>query len=124
MPQSQPSAVNLLQAVRLFIDEQISPGLSSYQRYHARIASNLLAIVQREIELGPEQNLADAARLAALLGHDGPIPDLNAELAERIRSGAIGIDRQDLRDHLLQTMRDGLAVNNPKWLEQPVRKEA
>jgi aminoglycoside phosphotransferase (APT) family kinase protein len=65
----RPTASELLEAVREFLTGQVMPATSGQLAFHARVAANALAIVAREIELGPvppEADLADAvaARLA------------------------------------------------------------
>jgi len=65
----QPSTAELIDAVAEFITREIAPTLSGRLAFHARVAANVLAIVARELELGPippEAELADAvaAKLA------------------------------------------------------------
>jgi aminoglycoside phosphotransferase (APT) family kinase protein len=68
-PFGRPTASELLEAVREFLTGQVMPATSGQLAFHARVAANALAIVAREIELGPvppEAELAEAvaARLA------------------------------------------------------------
>jgi aminoglycoside phosphotransferase (APT) family kinase protein len=68
-PYGRPTASELLEAVREFLTDQVRPATSGQLAFHARVAANALAIVAREIELGPvppEADLAEAvaARLA------------------------------------------------------------
>ena len=69
-PHGRPTASELLEAVREFLTDQVMPATSGQLAFHARVAANTLAIVARELELGPlpaDVGLADAvaARLAA-----------------------------------------------------------
>ncbi len=68
-PHGRPTASELLEAVREFLTDQVRPATSGQLAFHARVAANVLAMVLRELELGPLQaggGLADAvaARLA------------------------------------------------------------
>ncbi len=65
----RPTASELLDAVREFLTDQVRPATSGQLAFHARVAANALAIVARELDLGPLPpglDLADqvAARLA------------------------------------------------------------
>lgn len=118
MPLGQPPAGDLLGAVIAFLEERVLPDLAGDRRFHCRVAINALGIVRRELELGPALDAAERARLVDLLGADGELRELNAELARRIREGRAG-DRDALVDHLRRTVADALRINNPRWLEEP-----
>ena len=76
------------------------------------MAINVLAMVERELELGPEQAAAHAERLHSL----GVADDV--ELAEAIRTGRIGAgdDAERVREVVWASVRDKLRVANPKYL--------
>ena len=68
-PERPPTASELLDAVRGFLTDQVMPATGGQLAFHARVAANVLAIVARELDLGPlpaQASLADevAARLA------------------------------------------------------------
>ena len=70
-PYGRPTTSELLDAVRGYLTDQVMPATSGQLAFHARVAANALAIVARELELGPPgastgDSLADAvaARLA------------------------------------------------------------
>jgi aminoglycoside phosphotransferase (APT) family kinase protein len=68
-PYGRPTASELLDAVRGYLTDQVMPATDGQLAFHARVAANVLAIVARELELGPVSDalsLADgvAARLA------------------------------------------------------------
>jgi aminoglycoside phosphotransferase (APT) family kinase protein len=52
-PHGRPTASELLEAVREFLTGQVMPATSGQLAFHARVAANVLAIVARELELGP-----------------------------------------------------------------------
>ena len=111
----QPAATELIDAVAEFIARDVAPTLTGRLAFHARVAVNVLAIVKRELELGPAADRADAARLAALLGRDGDPAALTEELCRRIETGEIAADDPALIDHLWATTLATLAVDQPNY---------
>jgi hypothetical protein len=95
---------------------------------HARVAANVLAIVGRELALDDAQLGAEWARLDALLGgvdppadqaaRRGALRDRTEALCARIRDGAAdaGPFRDAVLAHLTATVREKLAIANPKLL--------
>ena len=127
--QDRPTAVELLDAVRGFVERAVIPALDGTARFHARVAANVLAIVARELQLADGHLAAEWQRLDALLGA-APLPAESAErraalrqrtveLCDRIRAGEAddGPFRAALLAHLAATVREKLAIANPKLLE-------
>src|SRR4051794_14944061 len=100
--QDRPTALELLDAARRFLEEQAVPALDGPRQFHARVAANVLAIVGRELRDGEGFLRAEWRRLTTLLAvpvrHDDDPPAqrealvaavaaLNAELAARVRAG-------------------------------------
>lgn len=109
-PHDAPTAMELLESVREWLDREVIPSTDGRLRFHARVASNVLAMVEREIELGPDQAAAHVVRLAQLGVTD------DAELAAAIR-GRLFDDRvPELLDALTAAVHDKLAVANPRYL--------
>ena len=122
MPESLPPTGDLLLAARTYLERELLPQLSGRERFQTRVVINVLAQVQRELELGPGLEAAESARLQELLGDSlggppGGVGEQNAELARRIRSGGIGWEDEALIEHLRQTLIGALEINNPKWLK-------
>lgn len=124
----RPTKLELLEAVRRFLDEELQPELEGVRRFHARVASNALAIVAREVEHEAESLPALYAAVTALLGRneveprdlaelDRAIDALEAELCERIRAGDAdaGPFRGEVLGYLRQSVRERLAVSNPGY---------
>ncbi|HVA77483.1 MAG TPA: DUF6285 domain-containing protein [Candidatus Binataceae bacterium] len=116
MPRSMPDAPTILGAAVKYLEEELMPTLAGYHRFKTRVTINALMTVKREAELRAAQAAGEAERLTALVGHDGEVEALSAELAERIRSGAVSVDDPSLRAHVRQSLADALAINNPKWM--------
>ena len=108
-PHDAPSAAELLEAVREWIDTDVIPSTDGRLRFHARVASNVLAMVEREIELGPAQAAAHERRLAVLGVAD------DAELAAAIRDRHFDDRADELRGLLADMVADKLAVANPRY---------
>lgn len=116
MPNSRPVATDLLAIVQEYLENDISPQVSSVHQFQLKIVSRVLSTVRRELELVPGANAAEAARLRGLLRHDGSLEELNAQLARAIRAGEFAVDDPALLAHLRASIEDALRINNPKWL--------
>jgi hypothetical protein len=109
-PHDAPTAAELLESVREWLDRDVIPSTDGRLRFHARVAANVLGMVEREIELGPGQDLTHRERLS----HLGVTDD--AELAAAIRRGEF-VDRGvELRTALTESVLDKLAVANPSYI--------
>lgn len=112
-PHDVPAASGLVEAVREFLEQDVLPSASGRRRFHALVAANLLAMVERELELGPAQAEEHRERLAALgFGSD-------AELARAIRAGELDERYGEVRAALLGAVEAKLAVANPAYLAVP-----
>jgi len=119
--QDRPTAIELLDAVREFLERDVMAATEGRVQFHTRVAVNALGMVSRELALGTEFDRDEAVLLAGLLGIDDPTVDrraLEVELAARIRAGALD-DRRDEVVALLSTIvRHKLEIANPKYLDQ------
>jgi aminoglycoside phosphotransferase (APT) family kinase protein len=108
-----PDAAGLVEAVREFLERDVMAATEGRVRFHARVAVNVLGMVERELSLGPAQRAAHAAGLAAL-GVGG-----EAELAAAIRAGRMDGRRDEVTSLLRRTVRAKLEVAHPSYLEPP-----
>jgi hypothetical protein len=111
----QPAMLELVDAVRAFIEQRAMPELKGHTAFHARVAANALGIVSRELKLGPKANEEERKRLIALLGHEGSLEELNRELCKEIRGGKIGLETKGLADHLDLMIHDKVAIDQPTY---------
>ncbi len=111
----RPTAVELLDAVREFLEREVIDAVEGRIAFHTRVAANVLAIVERELTLGPAHAAAERARLAALVGEDGTLDDLRRALAAAIRGGELDARRAEVLEALRATAADALAVANPGY---------
>lgn len=111
----QPSALEIITAVREFIDKHAIPQLTGRTAFHARVAVNALAIVQRELDQGPTANARELDSLQALLGMQGSLHDLNVELCRRIRAGEIDVLDPKLGKHLSDMTLAKVEIDQPNY---------
>ncbi len=113
----QPSVTELVEAVKHFIDTCAAPNLDGHAAFHARIASNVLAIVLRDLEMREGADKAERTRLLALLEvtDETELSALNEALCTRIKTDQIDARNTRLRQHLRQTVESQLAVDQPHY---------
>lgn len=112
-PHDAPTAAQLVEAVREFLERDVMAGVEGQVRFHARVAVNVLRIVERELELGPAQAEAHARRLAALGLRD------DAELAAAVRSGELDGRMAEAVAAIRDTVLAKLAVADPGYADRP-----
>ncbi len=100
MPHDRPTAAELVEATREFLEREILPTLDDQRlRFRTLVAINALGIAQRELESG--QEMLSEVELA--------------ELARGIRSGDVPDEALDrLREHVAAKLR----VASPKYLDK------
>ena len=115
---SHPTASELVRAVAQWLDD-VRPQLDPRNAYLARVASNALAIVERELTLGAGAEAALAPQLAALLHCEDDADEHYAELiralCERLRSGDMGFDTPGLLSFLREDTLARLAIDQPGY---------
>jgi hypothetical protein len=112
---THPTATELLEAVSGFIETRAAPQLTGRDAFLARVAVNALAVVKRELHLGPAAEAAAAERLVALLGDDGPYEALNDELCTRLASGALDLSSPGVLEHLKASTIDQVRIDQPNY---------
>jgi hypothetical protein len=112
-PHDAPTAAQLVEAVREWLERDVMTGTQGRLQFHARVAVNVLSMVERELALGPAQAEAHAARLAVLGCAD------EAELAARIRDGSLDDRLDEVRALVRESVADKLAVANPRYADRP-----
>ena len=109
-PHDMPTAQELVEAVREWLERDVLTSTSGRVQFHTRVAINVLGMVERELEVGQAQSTAHEARLAQLGCAD------EADLAARIRNGQLDDRLPEVRELVWATVRDKLTVANPKYL--------
>jgi hypothetical protein len=112
-PHDVPGADELVRAVREFLERDVMEATEGRVRFHARVAANVLGMVERELAMGPSQRDAHAAALARLGVAD------EAELAAAIRDHALDHRRAEVLEVVRATVRAKLAVAHPGYIDEP-----
>jgi len=107
-----PSVAQIVEAVREWIERDVLTGTTGRLQFHARVAMNMLATVERELAVGAEQEAAHLARLTSLGCAD------DAELSARIRSGELDDRLDEVRVAVRASVLDKLAVANPRYIDE------
>jgi hypothetical protein len=106
-----PTSGELVEAVREWLERDVMTSTEGRLRFHARVAVNVLAMVERELAVGDAQQAAHAERLASLGMAD------DAELASAIRNGSLDDRFDEVRAVLRADVDDRIAVANPKYVD-------
>jgi len=110
-PHDLPTAEQMLAAVGDWLSNDLIPTLDGAQRYHARVAANMLSIVGRELQFGHDHRRTHLARLAEFGVAD------DAELATAIRTGQMDDRLDEVAVAVKACLLDELSVNNPGYTD-------
>ncbi len=115
--QTAPSMTELLEAVKHFIDETASPQLSGHANFHARVASNVLSVVLREMEQGANAQADEVDRLQSILQNESEqtADALNTALCKAIAAGKLSVQTPRLLQHLKTTAIAQLKIDQPHY---------
>jgi len=116
MTQDRPTASELVTAVREFLEHDVLAATDGRVQFHTRVAVNVLNIVARELDQAEALAAGERRRAASVLGHDGDVRALEAELATAIRSGTLDDRLAQVREHVRATVREKLLIANPGYL--------
>ena len=112
----------LLGAVKGFLMDSALPALSGRDQFNARVAANVLGIIEREQQLGPELAALDAAAAQQWLPGD-PRPGTAAQQLSR----ALAAREIDADSHFFEYLKQRqllvAAINNPRYASRKVAEE-
>ena len=114
----RPTASELVAAVREYLERDVMATTEGRVAFHARVAVNVLGMVERELELGAAQDAAEHERLVALLGRPGTVRELTEALGRGIRDDALEVPWSELVEVVRGTVRAKLEVANPGYLDR------
>jgi hypothetical protein len=128
--QDRPTALELVEAIRAFLENDVLPELKGRKQFHTRVAINVLNILAREIEHEEEAVTFEWERLDLLLGKSaGPpaafadlvalVRDLNVELSSQIREGLLDERLEEVARAVADTVDDKLRIANPGYAQAP-----
>jgi hypothetical protein len=110
-----PFPPEILAAVARFLKEEVAPATTGRLSFQARVAANAVEMVARQLEFGPAAEAAEVRSLTRLLGEEGDLATLNAELARRIAAGEVDLSAPGLAEHLWSVTLAKLAVDQPTY---------
>ncbi|MGB3734582.1 MAG: DUF6285 domain-containing protein [Ilumatobacter sp.] len=108
-----PTSAELIESVREWIERDVMSSTEGRLKFHSRVAINVLAMVERELAMGEQQEADHAARLELLGMSD------DARFAQAIRHGDLDDRLDEVRAILRADVDAKLAVANPKYLDGP-----
>lgn len=111
----RPTAAELVEAVRAWLDTDVRPTLDGRLAFHARVAVNALGIAERDLTADPETNETLRARAAEHLGADS-VTDADAAIARALRDHRIDADDPETFALVRDLVRARLQIANPDYI--------
>jgi len=112
----------LLGAVKGFLMDSALPALSGRDQFNARVAANVLGIIDREQQLGPELAALDAAAAQQWLPGDPGPGTAPQRLSRALAAREIHADSHFF-EYLKQRQLMVAAINNPRYASRKVAEE-
>lgn len=112
----------LLQAVKGFLAETVTPALNDRDQFNARVAANVIGIVQREQALGPTLSALDSAAFKKWVPDGSPDRDVVTQISQALAKREIQPDAVFL-DYLKQRQLLLSAINNPRYANRVLAAE-
>jgi len=112
----------LLGAVKGFLMDSALPALSGRYQFNARVAANVLGIIDREQQVGPELAALDAAAAQQWLPGDSGSGTALQQLSRALAAREIDADT-DFFEYLKQRQLLVAAINNPRYASRKLAEE-
>ena len=112
----------LLEAVKGFLMDSALPALSGRDQFNARVAANVLGIIDREQQVGPELAALDAAAAQQWLPGDSGSGTALQQLSRALAAREIDADT-NFFEYLKQRQLLVAAINNPRYASRKVAEE-
>ena len=119
---SEVTISELLGAVKGFLMDSALPALSGRDQFNARVAANMLGIIDREQQVGPELAALDAAAAQQWLPGDSGSGTALQQLSRALAARKIDADT-DFFEYLKQRQLLVAAINNPRYASRKVAEE-
>jgi hypothetical protein len=122
--QDRPTAAELLEALREFLERDVLTSLEGRRKFHTRVAINVVRILERELAGEDAALRAEWERLGQPVTVEGTpardaVEGANRILAARIRSGDLDDRWDETLEAVRETVVDKLRIANPAWLADP-----
>jgi hypothetical protein len=109
-PHGRPTAAELIAAVAEFLETDVRDSTTGQVNFHARVAANVLRIVERELLVDSADDVNDA------LAGVGCVDE--AQLAAAIRSGELDGDSDQVQSALRALVVRRLAAAHPGYQDE------
>jgi len=110
-----PRLDELVTSVRDYLRNDVMGATKGRTQFLARVASNSLDVVLREIAVGEPHRRRQEDRLRALFGEAGELPALRWKLVHGLRDGTIALDRPGLAELLREAVVNQVAIDQPGY---------
>jgi aminoglycoside phosphotransferase (APT) family kinase protein len=110
-----PRADELLVSVRDFLRTDVMSSTQGRTNFMARVASNSLDIVLRELSLGQEHRRRELQRLQQLFNNTEDLETLRWRLVNELRDSTMSLESAELQAHLRATVVNQIAIDQPKY---------
>ncbi len=115
--QNEPDAADLLAVIAEVLEQEVVPQLTGTTQHHARVAANLVAILERELRLAGANDEQELRGLSHLLSNECPseLAQARTMLALALRDG-LGDDPHrypEIWSTLVEVVSNDLAVSKP-----------
>ena len=108
----EPRPSEILAAVAAFLRGVVAGQATPLVAFQARVAANAVELCARQIAAS---DTSEVERLRALVGRDGTLAELNAELAACLADGRLDGHDPTVAAHLRTTTLAKLAVDQPRY---------
>ena len=119
---SDVTTSELLGAVKGFLMDSALPALSGRDQFNARVAANVLGIIDREQQLGPELAALDAAAAQQWLPGEAEAGTAQQQLSRALAAREINTDSHFF-DYLKKRQLLVAAINNPRYASRKVAEK-
>ena len=119
---SDVTSSELLGAVKGFLMDSALPALSGRDQFNARVAANVLGIIEREQQLGPELAALDAAAAQQWLPAEAAPGTAPQQVSRALAAREINPDSRFF-DYLKKRQLLLAAINNPRYASRKVAEE-
>lgn len=116
-PSDRPTPSELIEAVREYLERDVMT-IEGRTGFHARVARNALAMIQRDLDLGSDLESQCKDQVYSLLGNasDGAsLHELEAELVRAIRAGEFDDRLSDVAAYARASVAAKLRISNPDY---------
>ncbi len=110
-----PRIDELLVSVRDFLRNDVMGATQGRTNFMARVASNSLDIVLREVALGEEHHRRELTRLQAFFKSKESLDKLRWRLVNELRDETLSLDSESLKEHLRSTVVNQIAIDQPRY---------